>query len=108
MEQLYPFPGDEVKAALARYPNLKDVLWVQEEPANMGGWRAMRHRIDGVLPEGAELARVSRPSASSPATGYYHLHQQQERQILEEAFGSGPGPAGPKERPARPSKGAKR
>lgn len=109
LEQLYPFPGGEVKEALARYPNLRDVRWVQEEPANMGGWRAMRHRIDGVTPAGARFTRVSRPSASSPATGYYLLHQQQERQILAEAFEPGEtAEAAIPERPARPAKGAKR
>ncbi len=109
LEQLYPFPGGEVKAALARYPNLRDVLWVQEEPANMGGWRAMRHRIDGVTPPGARLRRVSRPSSSSPATGYYLLHQQQERQILAEAFESAaPGDGAAPAAAGRTSKGVKR
>ncbi len=108
LEQLYPFPGDEVKAALARYPALREVRWVQEEPANMGGWRAMRHRIDGVTPPGVDFRRVSRPSASSPATGWYALHQQQEQQILAEAFGTGAGEGATKSRPGRPAKGAKR
>ena len=107
LEQLYPFPGGELKEILARYPNLRDVRWVQEEPANMGGWRAMRHRIDGVLPTGANLARISRPAASSPATGYYAIHQQQEQQILAEAFET-PAAAPAAARPARPAKGAKR
>jgi len=108
LEQLYPFPGGEVKEALARYPNLREVRWVQEEPANMGGWRAMRHRIDGVTPPGVDLRRVSRPSASSPATGWYALHQQQEQQILAEAFENAAPDGAAKERPGRPAKGAKR
>jgi len=108
LEQLYPFPGGEVKEALARYPALREVRWVQEEPANMGGWRAMRHRIDGVTPPGVDFRRLSRPSASSPATGYYGLHQQQEQQILAEAFETAAPSGAASPRPARPAKGAKR
>ncbi|MCC6349877.1 MAG: 2-oxoglutarate dehydrogenase E1 component [Candidatus Eisenbacteria bacterium] len=107
LEQLYPFPGDELKAALARYPNLKEVRWVQEEPANMGGWRAMRHRIDGVRPAGTDFRRISRPAASSPATGYYGMHQQQEQQLLAEAFGATVVDRDSEGRPARAMKGAR-
>jgi 2-oxoglutarate dehydrogenase E1 component len=108
LEQLYPFPGGELKEALARYSALREVRWVQEEPANMGGWRAMRHRIDGVTPKGADFARISRPSASSPASGYYGLHLQQEQQILAEAFETAGPPSGAVASPARPAKGVKR
>ena len=108
LEQLYPFPGGELKEAFARFPNLRDVRWVQEEPANMGGWRAMRHRLEGVLPAGVTLARVSRPSASSPATGYYGMHQQQEQQLLAEAFRAAePRPPARPERGERSSRGVK-
>ena len=87
LEQLYPFPGRELHQILARYPEARDVRWVQEEPANMGGWRQLRHRLEAVLPEGGTLRAVARASAASPATGYYQRHVEQERAILDLAFG---------------------
>src|SRR5205823_14640717 len=74
IEQLYPFPSAELRALFARYPNARDVRWVQEEPANMGAWRNTRHRIEAVLPEGAGLRAVARKAAPTPATGYYRMH----------------------------------
>ncbi len=86
VEQLYPFPAAELRALLASYPNAHDVRWAQEEPANMGAWRNTRHRIEAVLPEGATLRLVARKAAPSPATGYYPMHVQQERQLVERAL----------------------
>ncbi len=86
LEQLYPFPADELAAVLARYPNAKSLRWVQEEPANMGAWRHTRHRLEAMLPAGLELERVSRKAAPTPATGYYALHVEQERALLDRAF----------------------
>src|SRR5262249_53559133 len=52
LEQLYPFPAAELAAVFAAYPHARDVCWVQEEPANMGAWRHLRHRLEAVLPAG--------------------------------------------------------
>jgi 2-oxoglutarate dehydrogenase E1 component len=90
LEQLYPFPAVELAAAFASYPNAREVCWVQEEPANMGAWRHLRHRIEAAVPEGYMLSFVARRSAASPATGFYATHQQQEAALLEAAFGSAP------------------
>jgi 2-oxoglutarate dehydrogenase E1 component len=80
IEQLHPFPEDKVRSLISKYKN-GDVLWVQEEPANMGCWdyilRYMRK-------DPIEL--VSRPSSSSPATGFKKVHDDQQAQIIERAF----------------------
>jgi len=83
VEQLYPFPRAELEKILERYPNATEVRWVQEEPANMGSWRNLRHRIEATLPERMALRRVSRKGAPTPATGYYHMHVEQERLLLQ-------------------------
>jgi 2-oxoglutarate dehydrogenase E1 component len=86
VEQLYPFPRAELIELLGGYPNARDIRWVQEEPANMGAWRAIRHRLEGVLPEGAKLGMVARKAAASPATGFYALHQEEEKELVDRAL----------------------
>src|SRR6185369_10816578 len=86
VEQLYPFPSFEISEILARYPKARDIRWVQEEPENMGAWRHLRQRIEAVLPEGATLDVVARRAAPTPATGYYHMHVEQEQSLIERAF----------------------
>jgi 2-oxoglutarate dehydrogenase E1 component len=93
MEQLYPFPAAELAAIFAAYPHARDVVWVQEEPANMGAWRHLRHRLEAVLPPGHSLGFVARRSAASPATGFYATHQQQEAALIAQALGD-PAPPG--------------
>jgi 2-oxoglutarate dehydrogenase E1 component len=89
LEQLYPFPAAELAAVLASYPNAREVVWVQEEPANMGAWRALRHRFEAAVPASLSLRFVARRGAASPATGFYATHQQQEAAIIEAALGDG-------------------
>jgi 2-oxoglutarate dehydrogenase E1 component len=84
LEQLYPFPETEVREALARYPQARDVRWVQEEPANQGGWSFVRPRLTALL--GREPAYVGRQAAASPATGNYTVHQEEERAIVQGAL----------------------
>jgi 2-oxoglutarate dehydrogenase E1 component len=86
LEQLYPFPRAEVLDLLARYPAARDFRWVQEEPANMGGWRALRHRFEAVLPAGATLGLAARKATPTPATGYYARHVEQEQELIERAW----------------------
>src|SRR4051812_2501372 len=78
VEQLYPFPVVAAAALTASYPNLREVLWTQEEPQNMGAWRTTRHRLEEALPPGATLRYVGRPWRASPSEGYptAHLHEQ--------------------------------
>jgi 2-oxoglutarate dehydrogenase E1 component len=87
VEQLYPLPADEINAALGSYPNLEDVVWVQEEPANMGGWPY----IAIALPEhlgGRALRRVSRPASASPAAGSSTVHEAEQTALVDAALRS--------------------
>ncbi|MEC5320665.1 2-oxoglutarate dehydrogenase E1 component [Brenneria populi subsp. brevivirga] len=86
LEQLYPFPHQALKEALSHYPKAKNWLWLQEEPANQGAWRQIRHELDGLLPEGIRCQYAGRPAAAAPATGYAAVHKQQIADFLAEAF----------------------
>ena len=67
VEQLYPFPHQELKRILAGYPNARQVCWVQEEPQNMGGWTFMEPRLERVRPDESALVYIGRDAAASPA-----------------------------------------
>ncbi len=83
-EQLYPRPLDELKAELAKYPNLKEVRWVQDEPANMGPWPHMALHLTSELP--VPFYRVSRPESTSPAVGQHSRHVEEQKALLQQAF----------------------
>jgi 2-oxoglutarate dehydrogenase E1 component len=85
-EQLYPFPRAELVEQVAALPNLREIRWVQEEPANMGGWRHLRHRIEGAVQHRTPVRLVARKAASTPATGYYQKHVEQEKELLDRAL----------------------
>jgi 2-oxoglutarate dehydrogenase E1 component len=86
IEQLYPFPVDRAKALLAGYPNLREVAWAQEEPQNMGAWRAIRHRLEEAKPEGVPLRYVGRPWRASPSEGYPTAHLREQDRIVRGAL----------------------
>ncbi len=86
IEQLYPFPVEEKAALVASYPNLAEVVWAQEEPQNMGPWRALRHRLEEKLPEGVKLRYVGRPWRASPSEGYPTAHLREQDRIVREAL----------------------
>jgi 2-oxoglutarate dehydrogenase E1 component len=86
VEQLYPFPLDAVAELVRSYPKLKRLVWVQEEPQNMGAWRAIRHRLEEALPEGVKLRYVGRPWRASPSEGYPTAHLREQDRILREAL----------------------
>ncbi|HUP00741.1 MAG TPA: 2-oxoglutarate dehydrogenase E1 component [Gemmatimonadota bacterium] len=86
VEQLYPFPEREFEALVAGYPKLERLVWVQEEPENMGAWRHLRHRLERHRPEGARLLYVGREEAASPATGSYRKHQTEEKALVDAAL----------------------
>ncbi len=80
LEQLYPFPKEEMQAILAQYPNAHELVWVQEEPRNQGAWSMLlsaRH-LRGCIGEHKELTCVARPYSASPAVGYASLHLEQQ------------------------------
>ena len=85
VELLNPFPSDELVALAATYPNLEEIVWVQEEPRNMGAWTFMRPRLRDLLP-GLPLRYIGRPEAASPAEGSPILHSLEQKRIVTEAF----------------------
>ncbi len=85
LEQLYPRPVEELKAELARYPHLKEVRWVQDEPANMGPWPHMALNLTPQL-DGVPFYRVSRPESSSPSVGQHSRHVEEQKALLQQAF----------------------
>lgn len=87
MEQLYPFPYDEMKAIFAGYSGVKSVVWCQEEPRNQGAWRANRHRIERCFSAGFPVEFCGRPPSASPAVGYANEHQIQQKKLVDEALG---------------------
>ena len=87
LEQMYPFPASEVRDILARYSETADVVWVQEEPRNMGAWRFVQEQIQPILePSGRAVRYVGRAASASPATGSLKRHQQEVAELLEGAF----------------------
>ncbi|AKU90258.1 2-oxoglutarate dehydrogenase E1 component [Vulgatibacter incomptus] len=86
IEQLYPNPIAEIERTLGRYPNMAELVWVQEEPANHGAWLHMWNALvnSGILR--VPLAQVTRPAAASPATGSNASHKLEQRRIIETAF----------------------
>jgi len=94
VEELYPFPGDELAAILRQYPNARDVVWLQEEPKNMGAWTYMQPRLQPLL-DGRTLRYIGRPERASPAEGFAEMHEQEQARIIAEAFAGVPEPAVP-------------
>jgi 2-oxoglutarate dehydrogenase E1 component len=86
LEQLYPFPVTEAAALVQSFPQLEEVVWVQEEPQNMGPWRAIRHRLEEALSEGVRLRYVGRPWRASPSEGYPTAHLREQDRIVREAL----------------------
>jgi len=89
IEQLYPLHTDRLREIIDSYEGIKECIWVQEEPSNMGAWNFMRHQLSRLLPMEVKLAYVGRERSASPATGSFRRHDMQHRQILETVF---PGP----------------
>jgi len=88
IELLYPFPAAEIGEYARRYPNLKEVVWVQEEPRNMGARKFVLPKIREVLPPSVTLTDVSRPERSSPAEGYPAAHKAEQERIVATAYGN--------------------
>lgn len=94
IERLYPLPGAELQAEIAKYPNAEKYLWAQEEPANQGAWpfialNLIDHldlAVGAEVPHGERLRRISRPHGSSPAVGSAKRHQAEQEQLVREVF----------------------
>ena len=87
VEQLYPFPHKAFAAELKKYPNVNDLVWCQDEPQNQGAWFFVQHYIFENMSDGQKLGYSGRAASASPAVGYSHLHQEQQRTLVEGAFG---------------------
>lgn len=85
VEQFYPFPRAAAGAAMARYPEAKDVFWVQEEPKNMGGWTFIRPRLEGLVGD-CSVRYAGRAASASPATGSHEAHKLEQDMIMQAAF----------------------
>ncbi len=72
--------------ALRRYPNATEVIWVQEEPRNMGGWPFLNERLHVLVGSSQKLRYVGRPISAAPATGSHHVHEMQQRALVERAI----------------------
>jgi 2-oxoglutarate dehydrogenase E1 component len=93
LEQLYPFPVEAVAALIASYPGLREIVWAQEEPQNMGAWRSIRHRLDDAARAGSTVpgaTYVGRPWRASPSEGYPTAHQREQDRIVRAALGVEP------------------
>jgi 2-oxoglutarate dehydrogenase E1 component len=92
LELLYPFPLDALTAAVSAYPALEEIVWVQEEPQNMGAWRSIRHRLDEVARSSSALGGVTyigRPWRAAPSEGYPTAHQREQDRIVRAALRRG-------------------
>ncbi len=91
VEQLYPFPRDLVVTELERFPNVTEVAWCQEEPMNQGAWYQIKHHLQACLREGQKLLYAGRGGSAAPAVGYYKLHVEQQKNLVDEALTLGKG-----------------
>lgn len=88
LEELYPFPQAALQRILAQYPRLKEVVWVQEEPQNMGAWKYLVPRLRALLEPKIKLNVLARPESCSPATGFSELFQAEQDVLIEGALGA--------------------
>ena len=87
VEQLYPFPHKAFAAELKRYSEATEVVWCQDEPQNQGAWFFVQHQIHENMAPGQKLAYAGRQASASPAVGYADVHQEQQKALLDQAFG---------------------
>jgi 2-oxoglutarate dehydrogenase E1 component len=86
VEQLYPFPHKAFANEMKRYAGASEIMWCQDEPQNQGAWFFVQHYIHENMLEGQKLGYAGRPASASPAVGYAHLHQEQQKALLDQAF----------------------
>jgi 2-oxoglutarate dehydrogenase complex dehydrogenase (E1) component-like enzyme len=87
IEQLYPFPVEAAAELVRSYPALEEVVWAQEEPQNMGAWRALRHRLEeAAAVKGVPVRFVGRPWRASPSEGYPTAHLREQDRIVRDTL----------------------
>jgi 2-oxoglutarate dehydrogenase E1 component len=87
LELLYPFPADPIKGLIGSYPNLREVVWLQEEPRNMGGLTFVGPRLRGAVPRKVPLSYIARPERASPAEGKAGAHAIEQDRLVLQALG---------------------
>jgi 2-oxoglutarate dehydrogenase E1 component len=87
IEQLYPFPQEQVKNEMKRYMNAKKFIWCQEEPMNQGAWYSSQHHIRHAIGKDKNLEYAGRPLLAAPAVGNINIHKDQELKLIADAFG---------------------
>jgi 2-oxoglutarate dehydrogenase E1 component len=85
-EQLYPFPSQQLAAEFAQYPNLKTVVWCQEESHNQGAWSFIEPKLREILPSGAQLLYAGSPASASTAPGFQSVHAARQAALISNAF----------------------
>ncbi|QGW25046.1 MULTISPECIES: multifunctional oxoglutarate decarboxylase/oxoglutarate dehydrogenase thiamine pyrophosphate-binding subunit/dihydrolipoyllysine-residue succinyltransferase subunit [unclassified Dietzia] len=86
LEQIHPIPFRRLREALGHYPNLSEVRWVQEEPANQGAWSFLALNLPEVIPEFPAIKRVSRRAMAATSTGLSKVHAVEQKALVDEAF----------------------
>ncbi|WP_168794085.1 2-oxoglutarate dehydrogenase E1 component [Paraburkholderia aromaticivorans] len=86
VEQLYPFPSRQLAAEFARYPNLKTVVWCQEESRNQGAWSFIEPQLREILPSAAQLRYAGSAASASTAPGYHAVHAARQAALISSAF----------------------
>ena len=93
VEQLYPFHSDQLLALLSRYDKSREVVWVQEEPRNMGAWDFMNLHLSPLLRGATDFSCISRPPSASPAAGSATRHKLEQQGLVNQAIGATVRPA---------------
>ena len=86
IEQLYPFPEEELQAELAKYPHVKQFVWCQEEPQNQGAWYCSQHHFRAAIPKGTYLTYAGRKASAAPAVGYMSVHVKEQQALVNDAL----------------------
>ncbi|MBU2071831.1 MAG: 2-oxoglutarate dehydrogenase E1 component [Gammaproteobacteria bacterium] len=86
VEQLYPFPHDELAEVLSQYQHVTDFVWCQEEPQNQGAWYCSQHHFRAAIPKAGYLTYSGRDASSSPAVGYLSVHNKQQQALVNDAL----------------------
>jgi len=101
VEQLTQFQGHALRAVIGHYPNLAEIVWLQEEPRNMGAWAYMGPRLRDLIEDELPVRYIGRPERSSPAEGSPYRHAEEQAAIVRAAFADAPARAGKNGRRAR-------
>ena len=86
VEQLYPFPHEEMDEIIEKYKHVKDFVWCQEEPQNQGAWYCSQHHFWNSIPKGANLTYAGRKASASPAVGYNSVHLKEQQALVDDAL----------------------